>query len=978
MKDSLLDGIINESVLDEALSVEEVMLDSSRADSVVEAVRFCQDFNGQWGRARWQHWCAKGGEGQDARMPCCTSIDAAKRKLANRAKGMVFENVWDRLSTGSKKWGENGRRCSKIGLLCAVHQMWPQLAKAWKHRQNAAGINPEQLSDEEHVYDNDRVKTAKRARKSMQYWQDPSAPSTMSALSVATKPARRFLSELFLVERDAKLAAALRKTETTTDNVPAGEVGPDAVLASDGEAPAGEAGLDHASLLGKFVNANGLVDQTQAALEGVLTGTKMTQPHCQDVLSPSASTTSRRGMCLRACASFRHRVRGPLKRADSSFGMVRYIEGSDAERTALEEQFGSVRECCGEPYFWKRAKRRLKGNFKLLRMRQHPAHKFVRWASKTPPVLSIVGCENLHAHMSNRLKASRSWKSGFMSVSWQQGLVRWRNLHPKRVQLEKTKLKKQANPQIQKRTRTRTKSSTVVTEIGRIVKDVCASSQRSRAAPEKGHRRSGAFLLFYNEALRNGKAQKPGQWTADELQEFNAEQIRAWHARMAGPQRKQTRQAKDVRKPKEIPRQAKRTSTTAATTPWGIGDGDRPLSVSNLEDHRARVTPARRWRQAPMQGLRHFALSSDLWMRQKYGNKAPSRYISPPDDNDFNKELVTKSRKTSRSCSDIHPGLCRELDRAILTQCKRLALELFTVCVSKVIGVELFMIGSGREALYFFPSWSLAKPKRMILVMVKLTGTENFPCDLEIEVPVRYCYNFEMAKLLITSSPGRTSWNVTQLHHEAANSETLVQLRATGVVRTDEVTSKGLKRKLDPAIATDAKDPLEQALADSAAPAPPPPPKRRHRRIGPNPESASISTSDIDADSTSSDRDLCLGGEEAPQTQRPAPRAAPRAAFFWTEEDLGLGRVEMKHPGRAKCKICSDIIGKDAPRCTYNWHVKKPRAYIHTMCIEKLEARFLSHAIDVVTQAMESWDKETAMFRDVSRLLRTLGKKVSA
>ena len=86
----------------------------------------------------------------------------------------------------------------------------------------------------------------------------------------------------------------------------------------------------------------------------------------------------------------------------------------------------------------------------------------------------------------------------------------------------------------------------------------------------------------------------------------------------------------------------------------------------------------------------------------------------------------------------------------------------------------------------------------------------------------------------------------------------------------------------------------------------------------------------------------------------------------------------MKHPGRAKCKICSDIIGKDAPRCTYNWHVKKPHAYIHTMCIEKLEARFLSHAIDVVTQAMESWDKETAMFRDVSRLLRTLGKKVSA
>ena len=26
------------------------------------------------------------------------------------------------------------------------------------------------------------------------------------------------------------------------------------------------------------------------------------------------------------------------------------------------------------------------------------------------------------------------------------------------------------------------------------------------------------------------------------------------------------------------------------------------------------------------------------------------------------------------------------------------------------------------------------------------------------------------------------------------------------------------------------------------------------------------------------------------------------------------------------------------------------------------ETRFLSHAIDVVTQAMESWDKETAVF----------------
>ena len=86
----------------------------------------------------------------------------------------------------------------------------------------------------------------------------------------------------------------------------------------------------------------------------------------------------------------------------------------------------------------------------------------------------------------------------------------------------------------------------------------------------------------------------------------------------------------------------------------------------------------------------------------------------------------------------------------------------------------------------------------------------------------------------------------------------------------------------------------------------------------------------------------------------------------------------MKHPGRAKCKICSAVIRQAMPRCTYNWHVKKPHSYIHIMCIEKLEKRFVSHAIDVVTQSMESWDKESAVFRDVSKLTQTLGKRVSA
>lgn len=203
---------------------------------------------------------------------------------------------------------------------------------------------------------------------------------------------------------------------------------------------------------------------------------------------------------------------------------------------------------------------------------------------------------------------------------------------------------------------------------------------------------------------------------------------------------------------------------------------------------------------------------------------------------------------------------------------------------------------------------------------VKLTGTEDFPCDLEIENPVRYCHNFETAKLLITSSPGRTSWKVTQLHHEAANSETLIQLRASCVVRTGEVVSKGLKRKLDPTIATDTKDPLEQALGDCAAPAAPPP-KRRQRRKGPSAdESASSCTSNIDSDSenTSNDRDLVLGDEEALSAPaRPAPRVVARASFFFREQDLGLGCVEMKHPGRTKCKICSAVIRQEMPRCAY-------------------------------------------------------------
>ena len=70
--------------------------------------------NGDWKSDVWTHFCVRG---RDDRRPCCKTIKESRERLASSMKSVNSIVVWDKLKEGTKKWGENGRRCTKLSFL---------------------------------------------------------------------------------------------------------------------------------------------------------------------------------------------------------------------------------------------------------------------------------------------------------------------------------------------------------------------------------------------------------------------------------------------------------------------------------------------------------------------------------------------------------------------------------------------------------------------------------------------------------------------------------------------------------------------------------------------------------------------------------------------------------------------------------------------------------------------------------------------
>ena len=189
-----------------------------------DCVEFCRMFNGRWGRSTPEHFCClHDGSGR----PCCAnrqeSIDKMKR-AAKRLTGFIWESV----KTGTKKLCETQRGCARLSILGKAHNLLEHSSKPWRSRRRRSAGEQASSSEDEHADDDVGLRRRKRERKAGlgrqshrqlrshaivcavksvpgAFFGDPSTPDLMLTVAIATAGTRELLSDVFSVERDARL-----------------------------------------------------------------------------------------------------------------------------------------------------------------------------------------------------------------------------------------------------------------------------------------------------------------------------------------------------------------------------------------------------------------------------------------------------------------------------------------------------------------------------------------------------------------------------------------------------------------------------------------------------------------------------------------------------------------------------------------------------------------------------------------------------
>ena len=197
---------------------------------------FMDNFIGNWESDEWQHYCYTS---PTDRRPCCQNPKESREKMKSSFKAVFQLLVWDKLDEGTKKWGENLRRCSKCSFMTACHRTLPQvISKAWAP---AKADRDEEVS-EERVEDDIHVKKKKRKSKAVRLWKNKHTPSVFLTAGIASMPIRMLLSKMFAAEREARVSSALQEPREK-------------------------------SLLGDFVADDGFIERADRELEELLDDT---------------------------------------------------------------------------------------------------------------------------------------------------------------------------------------------------------------------------------------------------------------------------------------------------------------------------------------------------------------------------------------------------------------------------------------------------------------------------------------------------------------------------------------------------------------------------------------------------------------------------------------------------------------------------------------------------------------------------------
>ena len=196
--------------------------------------------------------------------------------------------------------------------------------------------------------------------------------------------------------------------------------------------------------LGYFVKKDGIIDKGFDSLLDLLRGTDLCKRDLFDYVDGAEKAhkilTRHRGMILRVLSGYAERVRDPLKKSDSFFGLLRAHETNDPEDArGVVKEFVDCLFCCAEPYFvWRMQKiaRKIARESNMTPedfLLSAAVREVMEYCGNTPPLLTISSMETTHAFFVNMFKSRGFACTGPESVIQDLMMARWRGTSEERL-----------------------------------------------------------------------------------------------------------------------------------------------------------------------------------------------------------------------------------------------------------------------------------------------------------------------------------------------------------------------------------------------------------------------------------------------------------------------------------------------------------------------------------------------------------------
>ena len=917
-------------------------------------------FNGDWSEPVVQHFCCR----PDG-STCCSSILQTKKKMQASVR-QVLVPLWSRVAAGAtKKWCEAPRACTATSFVASCHGLMRTATTPWRQRRAAASdsdLSADIIADED-----PSKKRKKREHKAGKFWLRRDTANRLMAISIVTQPVRSFLSQCFLSERNSRLFAGSERVRRLV--VEAG-LGP-----SEGY-----------SYIGDFVKENGYVDSTAGVIEELLFGeSALTRCELFGVVAGTTEAskllTVHRGLVLRAVGSFNARFVIRLKKPDSFFGLVRACEDPDGDRAlTVARAFMNTEDCDAEALFVKRMRAKARESPDGSEQYLLSQRGMMSWAANTPPLLTIASMETSHACFANILSSRGFARVGPGSVLEDSMLGRWRNLSEDRMLSEIESIVLEKARRVATRATKKTKTNQyAASRRGRIVQSVNSSIEtalqeltRKRCLPVAARpQKFGTYFYFEQQKLKEAKEQQPGPWPMEQYKAFRDQVRQEW--------------ATTIEKVKSD--QLKAKNSLAASAPFRargeIGTPPRKcsrasarlLSEESLDQYVFDVESFENKLGRFSGGVATLAESSGKYVTSKIASKAVRELCLRRDYagvGGFDTQGLGSRKTASQTCNDRHPGLCRTKDKMIFERARTLAKNLFNMvgALEAPIGEVLIKLVHGDQARFFWPTRKMGNPKVMDFVAASSDG--DF---VDITRPLIHKTNFSIAADVVSQHHGAldVDCKMSVMVYSSAESRSLSHVK---LVEAGEAVRLLSLKQTRPVVNV---DPLEEAMRLATTKPRMRPGRKRIKGKRPvkcvdSDGGSALSSSGDAGEDDKSDASAEHVYEFVDPALVPEAPSKPVSSRFYGS--LGVTKLDLVHPGRAKCRLCSVKIAATTARLVWQWAQGKPHAYLHPCCAHRLNVDGVSDAYGLMVAALRNPQIKPSQSDDLELAIRLADKRL--